>query len=106
MQVNENGGSAVGQEAVDKLAQITIERERTRRLLIFAAVGCILAGTFAILVAPPEKEVASYIVGAVMCLLALGAIGASSFKLKAPGIEISKTNAPSADSRGGWTQAE
>ena len=46
-----------------------------------------------IVFAPAGKEKLSYILGAALIVMALGAIGASQFRFKLPGIEVdTKTN--------------
>lgn len=49
-------------------------------LFIFAA--------FAFLFAPEGRETVAYIVGSVLLVLGLGAIGVNQFILKVPGIEL------------------
>jgi len=92
MQIHDESmtGSATGEKAIEQLGRLAKEKEETRRILIMAACLFLCFGSGLIIVAPPEKEIASYIIGGAMWLLALGAVGASSFKVKAPGIEISK----------------
>lgn len=92
MQIQDDNfaGSATGPEAIKQLGVVAKEKEKTRRLLLIVACLLIVLGGIGIVVAPKDKEVASYIIGSIMGVFALGAIGAASFKIKAPGVEISK----------------
>ena len=81
-------GRASGAKAVEKLGGIYQERfrerEKTKRLLIAVVTFLFLAADAGILFAPPGKAVASWILGIVLIVLALGAIGVSKFLLKIP----------------------
>lgn len=85
-------GSATGENAVNQLARLAMEKEKTKRLLMFVTFLFLCTGSCLIIYTPPGKEVAGYIIGGAMWLLSLGAIGACSFKVKAPGIEISRND--------------
>jgi hypothetical protein len=91
-------GRASGQSAVDALTQIALERERTRRLLIGAACLFFVVAALVMVFAPPEKQTLGYALGAVMVVVALGAIGASQFHFKLPGISVQTTTVRSAGS--------
>jgi cyanate permease len=83
-------GSATGPEAIKQLGLIALEKEKTRRLLLAIACSLIILGGVGVLFAPENKTTASYIIGSVMSIFALGAIGAASFKIKTPVIEVEK----------------
>lgn len=80
-------GYATG-SAVETLAEVLAQREKTKRLLIAAA--CIFFAIAAIVVvfAPPSKQGLAYALGAALVVMALGAIGASQFIFKMPGATI------------------
>lgn len=115
MQLEDDGGLksyAEGSEAVIQLGRYAherlIEREKTKRTLILAVVLLFIVATFAMLYAPAGREQMGYIIGSVLLVLALGSIGASSFILKVPGVEIDTTGKgaklvteKNADSKGG-----
>lgn len=82
-------GRASGRDAVEGLGKIAIQREKTRRLLLLSSVVLVLLGSAVILFAPAEKQFASHIIAGVLLVFSLGAVGASSFKIKLPGIEVS-----------------
>lgn len=88
MQID-NTGSASGKDAVEHLGKIAIEREKTRRLLLLSSVVFVLMGAAVILFAPTEKQFASQVIAGVLLVFSVGAVGASSFKIKLPGIEVS-----------------
>jgi hypothetical protein len=73
---------------LEALVAIQRELERTRRLLIVVAGFCILAGAALIVFAPQGKEGVSYVVGAALVVLSLGAIGVQEFRLKTVGLQI------------------
>ena len=80
--------AAKGDHAVSQLASLAIEREKTRRLLIAAACALFIVASLVMVFSPSGRESASYILGAVLIVMALGAIGASHFKFSVPGIEV------------------
>lgn len=83
MHINDTG-SASGDRAVQMLGEITIQREKTRRisLLISLILGILLS--LILVFAPEGRETISYIVSGIMGILSLGCLGYSSigFKLK------------------------
>lgn len=93
-------GSAVGQAAVDQLGRLVAERQKTRRLLICAS--CLLFGVAALLVvfAPEGRETLATILGVVLMIFALGAIGVAQFRVKAPGVEVDAGRSGPADPLG------
>ncbi|MFZ6675779.1 hypothetical protein [Undibacterium sp. Xuan67W] len=94
MQIDDGGfrGGATGQEAVAELGVLLREKEKTKRLLIAAACLLFIVASMVIVFAPAGKETASVILGVVLIIFALGAIGAAAFKIKAGGVEVSTTN--------------
>lgn len=83
---------ANGMGGVSNLREIAVERlrqkEKTKRILIIGEF-CLVAFAVSIMVfAPNEKEKVAYIVGAILLVLALGAIGASRFVFKFFGISV------------------
>ena len=90
MQIKEPRFSAVakGDHAVSQLASLAVEREKTRRLLIGAACVLFVVASLVMVFSPNGRESASYILGAVLIVMALGAIGASHFKFSLPGVEV------------------
>jgi uncharacterized protein YceK len=91
MHINDSNfsGSAYGDSAIENLTSLAKEKEKTRRLLLILATIILIFGCSSILFAPQNKEMESMIIGAVMIVLSLGAVGASSFKVKMPSFEIS-----------------
>ncbi|MFM7875967.1 MAG: hypothetical protein ACKO8M_05465 [Microcystis panniformis] len=85
--------SATGLESVNALADLARERlrerEKTRRLLIFVASVAFMVGALIITFAPADKQQVAYVIGAVLMIFALGAIGSSQFTLKMLGVEVS-----------------
>lgn len=83
MQINDTG-SASGDKAVEMLGEITIQREKTKRvsLLISLVLGMFIS--IILVFAPEGKEHISYIVSGIMGVVCLGCLGYSSigFKLK------------------------
>ena len=84
-------GGASGNVAVETLGQVLAEREKTKRLLIGAACLFFVIAALVIVFAPAEKQNLAYLLGAALMIMALGAIGASRFKFKIPGV-IVETN--------------
>lgn len=84
-------GGASGREAVQELGRIIREKEKTRRLLIVVACALFIVASLVIVFAPPGKESISMMLGAALIVIALGAVGAASFHVRAPGMEI-RTN--------------
>lgn len=89
MFVQERGfrGQATG-DAVETLAIVVAEREKTKRLLIGAACLLFTIASLVVVFAPPAKQGLAYALGAVLVVIALGAIGAAQFKFKMPGVSI------------------
>ena len=87
-------GGASGNLAVETLGQVLAEREKTKRLLISAACLFFVIAALVIVFSPPEKQNLAYLLGAALMIMALGAIGASRFKLKLPGVNV-ETNSNS-----------
>ena len=94
MQVNHEGFSASvsGQEAVKALSDIMLtrikEKEKTKRLLIVVTFILLVFAAFIPLFTPEGKEINSYVTSAALIIMALGAIGATRFSIKAPGVEV------------------
>src|SRR5215472_4608090 len=109
MRIQDHGfaGSASGAEAVSQFPQYLAERERTKRLLIGAACLCFIAASIVTVFAPSEKQGVAYVMGAALLVFALGAIGATQFKVKVPGvsIETESDRPPGPGSAGVGTQA-
>lgn len=80
-------GGATG-AGVNTLGQVMIEREKTKRLLIAASCVFLVVAAVVVIFAPAEKQQMSYILGAALLLMAMGAIGATRFKITVPGISI------------------
>lgn len=87
----QGGASGAG---VTTLGQVMIEREKTKRLLIAASCVFLIVAALVVIFAPAEKQQLSYILGAALLLMAMGAIGATRFKITVPGVSID-TQAPS-----------
>lgn len=81
----QGGASGAG---VTTLGQVMIEREKTKRLLIGASCVFLIIAALLLVFAPAEKQQLSYILGAALLLMAMGAIGATRFKITVPGISI------------------
>lgn len=81
----QGGASGAG---VTTLGQVMIEREKTKRLLIGASCVFLIIAALVLVFAPAEKQQLSYILGAALLLMAMGAIGATRFKITVPGISI------------------
>ena len=81
-------GGASGNVAVETLGQVLAEREKTKRLLISAACLFFVIAALVIVFAPAEKQNLAYLLGAALMIVALGAVGASRFKLKIPGVMV------------------
>jgi hypothetical protein len=81
-------GGASGREAVELLGRVLAEREKTKRLLIGAACLFFLAGSLVVVFAPPSKQGLAYALGSALVVMALGAIGASRFSFKLPGVSV------------------
>ena len=81
-------GPGARQQALDHVSSRHREREKTKRLLIGAACFLFVVATFIIVFAPAGKEKYAYILGAVMIIISLGAIGAVKFHLKLPFVDI------------------
>lgn len=64
------------------------EREKTRRTLIIVVAALSIVLGSEMIFAPADKGAAAYVVGFVLLVLSLGAIGASSFFLKTPVGEV------------------
>src|SRR5215472_4331720 len=86
MRIQDHGfaGSASGAEAVSQFPQYLAERERTKKLLIGAACLCFIVASIVTVFAPSEKQGVAYVMGAALLVFALGAIGATQFKVKLP----------------------
>lgn len=81
-------GGASGKEAVAELGQLLKEKEKTKRMLIGAACLLFMVASLVIVFAPAGRETMSSVLGVALIIMALGAIGAATFKIKAPGIEV------------------
>ncbi len=94
MHIQEPGfnAGAAGSEAIKQLAQVATAREKTKRLLIGAACTLFCVSALVVVFAPPEKEGLAYVLGAALLVVALGAIGASQFKFKIPGVSVETNN--------------
>ena len=62
--------------------------EKTKRLLIIVEFLLVVFAASAMLFAPNEKEKVTYIIGAILLVLALGIIGASKFVIKFFGLTV------------------
>jgi len=84
MDIREGGfeGRAVGEMGVQELARLVAERERTRRLLVLSAVAMFLVAVLVLVFAPEGRQNISYLLGSVLIIFSLGAIGASKFSAK------------------------
>lgn len=89
---DEFSGRASGDVAEKALSLVVreriVQREQTKRLLIAVVAGLFVVAVVAILFAPQGKEIVGWILGSVLIVLALGAIGASRFLLKVPGAQL------------------
>src|SRR5438445_12368240 len=89
-------GYAEGGGAIDGLARFArdrmFEREKTKRPLIGAVCVLTIFAALSMLFAPQGREQVGYIIGAVLLVIALGAIGASKFILKLPGVQLDTRN--------------
>ena len=85
-------GGASGREAVETLGQVVSEREKTKRLLIGASCLFFIIAALVVVFAPTDKQNLAYALGAALVVMALGAIGASRFKLKLPGVSVETNN--------------
>jgi hypothetical protein len=87
---------ARGTGGVNNLREFAVERlrqkEKTKRILIIGEL-CLVAFAISIMLfAPNEREKVAYIIGAILLVLALGAIGASKFVFKFFGISVDTRN--------------
>jgi hypothetical protein len=80
-------GYATG-KAVETLATVIGEREKTKRLLIGAACLLFIVAALVVIFAPPDKQGLAYALGGTLVVIALGAIGAAQFQVKLPGLSI------------------
>jgi len=88
-------GAASGKRAVEELGTIAREKEKTKRLLIGAACLFVIVASLVITFSPVEKEKQGYAIGAALIVMALGAIGATQFRVKGPGgIEVDTRTQP------------
>jgi len=87
---------AKGMGGVSNLREIAMERlrqkEKTKRTLIIGEFSLVAFAVSIMVFAPNEKERIGYIVGAILLVLALGAIGASRFVFKFFGISVDTKN--------------
>jgi hypothetical protein len=79
-----DSAKVVGQYALER----SREREKTKRLLIAVVAGLVALATICFLFAPAGKEKMGMIIGSILAVLALGAIGASNFIIKGFGVHI------------------
>ena len=88
-------GAARGQYAVRRLFEYstlrTHEAEKTRRLLLAATVALVILAAVVTVFAPAGRENLGYAIGAVLIVLALGAVGAAQFKFQLPGVDVQAT---------------
>ena len=77
-------------------------RSKTKRMVLVIASVLLIFGCSALLYCPKDKKTEGIIIGAVMIVLALGAVGSTAFRIKLPTVEIqsgnqsySSTNPPS-----------
>jgi hypothetical protein len=87
-------GAAEGELAVENLSAILREREKTKRLLIGSVMTLFLVASLCLLFAPAGREKLGATLGATLLVLALGAIGASGFLLKLPGVMVDTKLSP------------
>jgi hypothetical protein len=84
--------NARGRDAVNNLSNFAVERlrqkEKTKRILIIGEFLLVAFAVSIMLFAPNEKEKVAYIIGAILLVLALGAIGANKFVFKFFGITV------------------
>jgi hypothetical protein len=96
--INERGvaWAVTGGESTVQLGMVTQEwireREKTKRTLIGAVVTLVAIGAAAVLLAPAGREHVGYVIGGVSIVLALGAIGVSTFIMKLPGVRVDTTD--------------
>jgi hypothetical protein len=88
--------NAVGHRAVEALHSLSVEREKTKRLLIGAACLFFLIAAVVAVFAPPGKETLAYGLGAALVVMALGAIGMARFSARLPGVQIEASGSPDA----------
>lgn len=81
-------GAARGKQAIETISKLALEKEKTKRMILIVAAVLLIFGGSALLFSPNEKKTEGIIVGTVMIILALGSIGASTFRVKLPNIEI------------------
>ena len=89
-------GHATG-GAVAQLSALMKEREKTKRLLIGAAGLLFIVGAVVLVFAPQGRETISVILGGVLIVFALGAIGAATFKCDFPACLFKPTKEKPAD---------
>ena len=88
MEVNHEGGKATGQEAVTELGRIMSERERYKRLLLFAFVLLWVIAVLIPVFAPKDRMTVGLFASGSLVILSFGLIGARNFIFKALGVSI------------------
>lgn len=88
----EFGASARGGMAVEHLARLMGEREKTRRLLIATACLFFVIAAAIVVFAPAGRENLAMILGAALVIFSLGAIGVARFSFKVPGVSVTAGN--------------
>lgn len=99
MEINDKGleGRASGENAVNKLTELAIqrnvEREKTRRLVVVLAgiqSALLMITMILIMIIDPYKltEITLALFGAGFAMLTMVQIGITQFYLRAPGIEV------------------
>jgi hypothetical protein len=68
------------------------EHNRTKRLGLVISAVLVVASCCVVLFAPAGRETASYIIGAVLVVIAAGVAGFTAIKLKVPGFRLDASN--------------
>lgn len=82
-------GSANGYESEERLSDMYKEHQKTKRLFVGISLILVLVAVVSVIYAPDGREDVGYVIGAVLIIFALGAIGATKFNFKIPGVEMS-----------------
>jgi hypothetical protein len=94
MEIREDdfSANAIGREAVNNLHDFAVERlrqkEKTKRMLMIGVFGLVTVATIILLFVPVIREKFAPIIGAILLVLALGAIGVSKFAFKLFGVTV------------------
>lgn len=85
---------ASGKQAIGAAGSVLREKEITRRLLIKLALVLFCAASAVVIWAPDGREFLVSALLVVLLVVALGAIGAATFKIRMPGITIETRGKP------------